>query len=149
MTFKANVAAEILVNDLLLRLAPLGALAVVKAFDVDGQPLVKIGTQAALSASATLKIVSEATIQKDALGLTQNVYHPHRIQVIYEDVSATGVKPLSDIQKLLILGEVIMKGHRVDLFVTATAVAPTIANIPANPVGSYTPDLWNPLTNQG
>lgn len=154
MSSKANIHADALVQSLSQRFG--STIAVAKAFDTDGQPLIKIGTQAAGagSNSATLKLSTEPSIWKNSIGLAQEVYTPHRIQVAYEAVSATGVTPMTEAIKAKMMVEVFTQGMAVDIYVLATATAPTPANLAtavaaaAGPTVTIVPDISNPLTNQ-
>lgn len=155
MSYKANALADELVSTLTVRLSAApsyqgaAAIAVAKAFDTDGQPMITIGTQAAGSKSATIKIgttTQMSAMPQNSLGLAATVFTPHVAQVIIEGISATGTFPLGFDNLTLIAAEVLARGTRYELYVTATAVAPTIANKPATPAVAVDSLYW-PLTS--
>ncbi len=155
MSSKAQIHADSLLQKLKNRLG--AAVAVAKAFDTDFQPLITIGPGTAGSNSAILKIAAEVSLFKNAIGLAQEVYTPHRLQIAFEDVSATaGVvnRTLTEATKAKIMADALNQGFAVDVYVLANGTAPTAANLAtavaaaAGPTATLPPDIFNPLTNQ-
>ena len=131
-TQKAQGFIDVLAVELAQRLTVAGGLAaaltVVKAYDTDGAPMLSIGTLAAGSASAQIKIGSVATVNKDSLGLGQVVYSPHLFEVVTENASAINAYPLALQAQLVILASLTKLGGRTVWYSVPSAQAPTIAN---------------------
>lgn len=145
MSSKAQIHADALVQSIKQRTG----LAVVKSYDTDGQPLLSVGTIGAGSDGCLIKLQAEVSIQKNSIGQTQEVFGPHRIAVIFEDVSGAGAKPMTDAHKFLVTGELCFQGMAVDVYVRANGGAPVVGDITAgNLKASFSPDIYFPLTNQ-
>jgi hypothetical protein len=145
MSFKANIHADQLAQNIKNRTG----LAVVKTFDTDGLPVLSVGTIGAGSNGCLIKLLEEKSIQKNSIGQSQEVFTPHRLAMVVEDVSGAGAKPMTDASKFLVTGELCMQGMAVDIYVRANGSAPVVADIVAgNLKASFAPDIYFPLTNQ-
>lgn len=93
--------------------------------DADGNPAptIQVGTGAAGSASAFIKVKPAAAWGKDVLGLTQNVFTPHSIQMVIENVSAAGAIPLPYANFAEIWAVLTAQGSRSELYVRANGGA--------------------------
>jgi hypothetical protein len=124
MTAKAHSIAKDIASNLKLRQS---GLAVTESIDSDQLPLVRIGTGVAGTAGALIKVVPQDwPLAKDILGLTALQFGPHKIQVVVEANPSGGAG--ADIntwaQKLPILGEVLLRGCRVEIYESANTNAP-------------------------
>lgn len=107
-------------------------LAVTESFDTDGLPLVKVGTGVAGTAGALIKLVPQDwALAKDILGLTGNVYAPTKAQILFEgnNIAGAGADINTWAQLLPIIGEVLSRGCRTEVYTVANGVAPTAAGI--------------------
>jgi hypothetical protein len=171
MSFKSLVMADALTSNLALRLkgkASGGAdVTVVRSNVTVGsgpgsvQPAILVGTQAAgsQSNSATIFILPEqfnsttgvaSNVQVNAIGLAQEVYSPHYVHLVIENiVQASAITVWTSMANLMaVIGECIGTGMRVSLNYTAAVTAPTPANsFTATNAGSFVIDQYNPLTN--
>jgi hypothetical protein len=128
MTAKAIALA----NDLASSLKQRQALAVAVSFDTDNLPLVKVGTGVAGAAGALIKLVPQDwALAKDILGLTANVYAPTKAQVLFESnpSAGAGADLMTWAQLLPIIGEVLARGCRTEVYTVANGVAPVAAGI--------------------
>lgn len=124
-TKKAHELAAEIASELKLRLP---ALAVAEAIDSDEAPLVKVGAGTAGSASALIKIIPQDwPLAKDILGLTATIFTPHKIQLVLEANHAGTTDNVADIltdaQLLPILGVIVLRGCRVELYRSANGNA--------------------------
>lgn len=131
---------------------------VTESFDTDGNPIVTVddGTPAAGEMNIIIKVMpTDWPLGRDVLGNVANVYTPHKILFGTEANGASAgptlVQPVSPANLLPALGEVVLRGMKVEWYQTASGTAPTLANTifaSANLVASFYPELYNPLTNQ-
>jgi hypothetical protein len=115
--------------------------------DSDGNPApcLQIGAGTAGTASAFIKIKPEAAWGKDVLGLTQNVFTPHIVQMVVENLAA-GTFPLTLAKLGEIWGVLTGQGTKAELYVRANASAAVETDITTgNLVLSYQPHLNYPL----
>lgn len=118
MTKKAHVIAADIAAELKLRLA---SLTITESVDTDQSPLVKVGTGASGAKGCLIKVVPQDwPLAKDILGLTANVFAPHKIQLVFEANFAGTTDNVADnnswVEKLAILGVVVLKGTRVEIY---------------------------------
>ncbi len=144
-TAKANSLARQLKEDLALRLS---ALTVTQGYDASANPQVTVGAGTAGTQSAYIRIVPEATIQVDGLGLTQRVYTPHIIQVVLETSTIAAVSLMTEANKFLLVGELLKHGTKVELYMSANTNAVDVADITSGNLIQTWNHLWQPLTNQ-
>jgi hypothetical protein len=142
-TKKAVAMAEELVSELKQRTK----LAVALSFDTDQNPLVQVGTGAPGAKGALIKVMPvDWPLAKDVLGLASPVYSPHKILVAFEaiTVSNTGADtdPNTWEEKLLVLGAVLSKGTRVEVYESAAGDSPDADDmVPANLKAAFNPSV--------
>lgn len=131
MTAKARALAAELASELKLRLP---SLAISEDNDSDSLPLIKIGDGTAGSKSALIKVAPQDwPLAKDILGLTANVFTPHTIKLVVEGnkTSGAGADVLTWAERLPILGAIVARGCRVEVYETANGNAPDATDITA------------------
>lgn len=148
-TAKAQSLARQLKEDLALRLSSLGATLDV---DASGYPTVTVGDNSAPGNQAAFIRVREeevmGSLNKDSLGLTQNVYTPHVIQVAVETSGTAGVTLVTLANLSLLLGEVMKHGTKVELWLEDNGTAPTVTTFSTASKKKQTWDhLYHPLTS--
>jgi hypothetical protein len=144
-TYPSLVMAQQLAEAIKVRLN----LATVVSQDVNGDPTVAIGPGTAGSQSAFVRIkVRNAPLGFDIVGNNQPQYgKPHVAQIVIEAPNGTGVEPTgSAALTVALVGELARVGVRLELYKSATGVAPAIAGITGNPVGTYE-DLFNAIAS--
>lgn len=117
---KAVATAEELVSEFGTRQK---ALPVSMTFDADLNPLVRIGTGTVGAAGALIKVMPIAWNAKDILGLPATVYNPHVIKVAFEAQSG-GTDPNTWATKLLVLGALLARGMRLEVYESANGDSP-------------------------
>lgn len=106
---------------------------VVDGFDASGLPTLLVGPGTAGSQSAFLRVLPIPSIGTDSVGLTQRSFGPHSIQVVLETSTIANVALLTEINKLPLMAEVVGRGTRVELYMSANGNAVDVADItPAN-----------------
>lgn len=146
-TKKALVLSEELAADLAMRLG----MAATVSYDTDNCPLVSFGSGVAGTANILIKVKPEALPgSQDILGLASIPYGPHIIQLCTEANYAGATDnvddPLTPAQLLATLGEIVMKGCKVEWYQSATGVAPsTAALIAADLKAAFQPSMKYPL----
>jgi hypothetical protein len=144
-TQKALDSALMLAQDIGLRLP---SLAVTNSFDANGDPLIQVGAGTAGTASCLIRVAPNRGSQlfKDIVGNAQPVYANHVIQIAIEDISGAGAFPLGLVNQFAILGEIMKRGFKVELYKSAngTAASVTILNDATKLIATFQ-DLWNPL----
>ncbi len=154
-TKKALATAEELKSELALRIP---SLACVLTFDTDSSPVLTIGTNAA---SATGALVPGAVIKvmpitwalaKDILGLDSSVYTPHVVKICFEANYASTVDTVADTNSwavlLPIVAACVMRGMRTEVYQSAFATAPAVAQMTtSNLKSTYEPSLQYPMVS--
>lgn len=146
-SYKAIVLRDVLMSDLAITLS---GLARTKGFGAAAQdPTIQIGTGAAGSQSAFIRIKQLASINTDVLGLAQNVFTPHVIQVGLE-ASTVANCPLLTIDNMTVLmGELMKMGVRMEVYLTANTVAPIEGSLVAgNLKATFNTHVQYPLAGQ-
>lgn len=117
----------------------LPALAQAKSFGSSGECDALIGAGTAGSDSAFIRVRPVPTIAVDVLGLAQQSFTPHVAQVVFEANVTAGAG--ADIgtwaTRMTILGGLIERGVRVELFFSATSVAVSSAAITGAPTAVF------------
>lgn len=115
--------------------------------DSDGNPAptIQVGAGTAGTASCFIKVRPIAAFGKDVLGLTQNVYTPHIIQMVQENVSGAGAYPLGFAKFSEIWAVLTQQGTRVELYNRANATAATETDITGAPTFAFEPHLQYPM----
>lgn len=104
-----------------------------ESFDTDGNPTLLIGAAAANDAGCFIRVSAESSIQKDILGLSQNVWTPHIVDVAFEGDNSTTTSVFPDqggntMSILLqVLAEVVTKGAKSRVWLGPTGTAPTVS----------------------
>lgn len=102
---------------------------VVNGFDTNGLPTIALGAGTAGTQSAFIRVEAIPSIGTDSVGLTQRAFGPHVIQMVIETSSVANVSLVTEANKLPILGEVLGRGTRVELYLSANGTAPAVAGI--------------------
>lgn len=136
MSAKAlSIAAEIR-DELAKRFATVSAV---------GADAILIGTGAAGSQSATVKVIDAAapTGAVDGIGLQQRTYGtPVVVQVVVETSGSANVAVLNSLNLLTLLGSLSFRGSRIELYMSANGDDPVAAEIVAgNLKATFDPNL--------
>lgn len=117
----------------------LPALAQTKSFGSSGECDALIGAGTAGSDSVFVRIRPVPSIMVDVLGLTQQVYTPHVAQVVIESNNTAGAG--ADVgtwsTRMNVLGGLIERGIKVELYTVANAVAVSSAGITGAPAATF------------
>lgn len=145
-SYKAIALREELAADLGFTLS---GLARTKGFDASQNPTLQVGTGAIGSQSAFIRIKQLDSLNQDILGLSQNVFTPHVIQLVLE-TSAVANVPLMTIDNLTVLmGEVLKRGVRLEVYLSANGNAADVADIVAgNLKQTFNAHVQYPLAGQ-
>ena len=140
---KALVIMEKLKGELAQRLP---ALAQVSSSDTDSYPLLRIGAASPGATGALIKVRAQAwTTAVDALGLSQDVYTPHVIQVVIEANFAGTTDNVADVNTPATIHQIHSTlagmGCRVELYSATNGGAPATSDIVAAKLVS----TWDPL----
>jgi hypothetical protein len=131
-TSKAIAFRDDLASELKIRLA---ALAQAKTGDAD----LTIGAGTAGSDSAFIRITPVASLWKDIVGLPQTVFTPHVAQVVFEANPAGGAG--ADVgtwaTRLAIIGCLVARGIKVEVYFSANTAAVSAAAITGAPSASF------------
>lgn len=139
---KALVIRDTLAQDIYARTG----LTVVKGLDASNFPQLLVGTLTSTSQGAYVRIKQLDSLNTDVLGLTQNVFTPHVIQVALEMSTITNVSYLTVHNFSLLLGELMKMGTRVELYVRAQGTAPSVSDITAaNLAATWETSLQYPM----
>lgn len=126
---------------------------VTEGFDTDGLPTITVndGTAATTEMNILIKVTMFSwSLAKDILGNAANIYAPLTVQIATEAPAAgSGVGVYLTVQNVLDLaGEVVMRGAGVQWYQSANGVVPVVATLVAgNLKASFSPDIYNPITN--
>jgi len=127
---------------------------VTEGFDTDGLPTITIndGSAATTEMNIFIKVAMLSwPLAKDILGNSANIYVPLQLQVATEAPAAgSGVGVYLTVQNVLdLVGECAFRGIAVQWYQSANGVVPVAGTLIAgNLVASFSPDLYNPITNQ-
>lgn len=116
--------------------------------DTDGNPAptIQVGAGGAGTVSCFIKVKPVAAWGKDVLGLTQNVFTPHVLQVVQEGISGAGAYPLTFAKFGEIWALLVGQGMRSELYTVANGTAAAEAGIAAGNLSlAYQPHLNYPL----
>lgn len=147
---KAVVLSRELANRLTVRFGMSPSRLVREGVDTNGNPTIAIddGTPAAGEQNVFVRLMPQPSIGLNAVGLAQDSYTPHVIQIAMEATLAdAAVSLLREVHKLRLLGEALRFGPRVELYLSANGTAPDVSTlVAANLVAVFT-DLYFPFTN--
>lgn len=128
---------------------------VTEGFDTDGLPTISIndGSAATTEMNIFLKVnLLNWPLAKDILGNSANIYVPLVVQIVTEaPASGSGIGVYLNVQNALdITGEVCFRGAAVQWWQSANGTVPSATTLgtAANQKASFSPDLYNPITNQ-
>lgn len=123
-TAKATVFRDELASELAIRLS---SPTLAKSFGTNGEAQLSVGSLASDSDSILVQFTGVASIQKDVLGLAQNVFTPHIAQLVIE-ASSTGATWKT---RLGVMAACVAKGVRVELYERTHGTGPVFADITA------------------
>lgn len=144
-TQKAVAIARQLAESLRLRTG----LTVTQGLDASANPTIQIGSGAAGSQSAFIRIKQDydPALELDGIGLTQRRYTPHVIQVVLETSTIANVALMLEATKLQMWKEIEMFGTKIELYMSANTNAAEVSDIVAGNLKATVDDLWHPLTS--
>lgn len=151
-TQKAISMARRLADELTFRLN--GDLDVVESRDSNGNPLVTVGDAGIGDAGCLIRIVTVPTIQKNSIGLDQEVFTPHIVQLMTEANYAGSDNGVADIntatQFATFLAVCVETGAKVEIWQTANGTAPSAGAFAtgSNKKGEVLSSVQYPLMNQ-
>lgn len=147
---KTLVISREVANRLRIRFGQSPSLLVREGFDSSGNPTVNIddGTPAAGEQAVFMRTIENPSIGTNAVGIAQDSFGPNTSQIVLEATAADAANSLlRDVHKLRLMGEVLRMGTKVEVYLVANGVAPSVSGIlPANLVGTFQ-DLYFPLLN--
>lgn len=144
-TQKAVAIARQLAETIALRTG----LAVVSGVDSSGNPTVAVGTGAAGSQSAFIRVKADydPALESDAVGNAQRRYAPHVIQLVLETSTIANVSLVTEVNKAKLLKEVFQFGTKVELYMSANTNAVEVSDITSANLKATIDDLWHPATS--
>lgn len=117
----------------------LASLAKTPSFGASGECDLLVGTGAIGSDSVFARFSAQSTNAKDVLGLAQQVWTPHVIQIVTEANPAGGAG--ADVgtwaTRLAIIGAAVQTGCRVEMYASANGVAVSSAAITGAPLAVF------------
>lgn len=128
MSAKALSVASELRDDLARRFTLVSGI----LFDTDGMPYINVsqGTMAAGQQAACVKVADIANFGTDSIGgAAKNYGHPIQIQVVLETSSVANLALMTEANELALLGAVLFRGQRVQLYMSANTNAVDPADI--------------------
>lgn len=140
-SFKSLAIRDALASDLLKRLP---ALAQTKGFDSE-LPTLLLGSGAAASQSAFLRIKPEASLYNNVVGNAQDVYSPHVIQVVVEMSTIADVALLLGANLMNLLAACAKMGCKVELYMSANTDPVAVGEIVAGNLKA----VWNNSVESG
>lgn len=143
-TYKSVVTTRLMAEQLALRTG----LATVVGVDASGNPTISVGTMAAGSQSAFIRVKQDydPSLQLDGIGNTQRVYTPHVVQLVVETSTIANVPLLTGANYSMILLEALWPGTKVELYMTANTTAPSVSGISGANLKKTLDRLWHPMT---
>lgn len=145
-TKMASVLQKNIAEELGFRLP---ALTLVQTTGTAGDPVITLGSLAAGSQSAFIRIVPEATLQLNSVGQAAPVYTPHIVQVVLETSTIANVALMLESNKFPLFHVLDKTGCKVELYMTANTNAVEETDITsANLKASLVASLYFPLTAQ-
>ena len=146
---KALVLSRELANRLTIRFA--GNLLVREAFDASGNPTINIddGTPATTEQAAFIRVLEQPSIGLNSVGLAQDSFGPHVVQVVIEASAASAaINRMTQANQMRIWAEVLKLGTKLEVYHADTGAAPVVGDIVSAKLVSTVQDLYNPLTNE-
>ncbi len=151
-TYKAIALAAEIKDELAKR----SSLLITEGFDSAQNPTILLGAAAAKAAGCFIRVKadwSDNTATVDGLGLTQRVFTPHIVQIAFEANAEAGGADENDVNTwavlLAVLGTVLSRGTKVEVWLETAATKPTITTFDtASKKKAEFRDLYFPLQNQ-
>lgn len=145
-SFKALAIAHELADRLKVRNLGVASAVTESVDSSDSNPTITIGTLASTNRCAYLKVKPvNWSLFTDVLGLAQNIYTPHVVQILIE---ASPLGGLTNADKLDLMAQASAMGTVVELYQTNSGgfVIADLGNA-AKLVETYYPDAWHPLVS--
>lgn len=121
------VTSSIIAEELRLRVP---TVTITEGLGTSGDPTLTVGTPA--SGGAFIRLVQESTVQLNGLGLAQQVYAPHKIQVCFEfDATLTTVATMALVTIAALFSTLITKGMTLEVYAVADGGTPNEAALVA------------------
>lgn len=145
-SYKSVALRDELASNLAVRLS---SLARTKGFDSNQFPTLQVGTGAIGSQSAFIRIKPLDSINVDVLGLAQNVFTPHIVQLVLEMSSVTDVQLLTMQTLGILMPALAAIGARLEVYMSANGNAADVADITAgNLKSTFDLQVQYPLAGQ-
>ncbi len=126
-------------------------LILTEGFDASGNPTMTIndGTAATTEQNFFIRTIEQPvpTNAVDSLGLTQQSYGPHVIQIAMETSTVALLGFPTDANRLAVFGEVLRVGAKVEVYLSANGVVPVVASITGTPAATFESLYWGILGN--
>lgn len=152
MSYKAQTIARELVSRLRVRFAEVG-LVISEGVDTNGDPTFQIsdGTPATTEQNIFVRVKTfpSDNIWKNSVGLPQEQWTPHVVQVAMEAFAASGagaqLSTVTATNQLMLFGEILPFKTRVEVYLSANGTVPSVSTIAsANYKGGFD-SLYFPL----
>lgn len=112
------------------------------SFDTDLAPFFTVGAGTAGSQSILIKVKEIVPVGTDALGLAAVGFTPTVIQCVLETSTIANVALMTEANEVPLLGEILKRATRVELYMSANTVAITVgAIIAGNLKSTFDADL--------
>lgn len=133
------VTSSQIAEELRLRLP---SVTITEGVGSSGDPTITFGTPA--TDGAFIRLVQESTVQLNALGLAQQVYAPHKIQVAFEfDSVLTTVATMPLVNISALMSTLITKGMTLEVYAVASGGTPNeAALVAANLKSTIDPSIY-------
>lgn len=99
------------------------------SFDTSGNPTIALGAGTAGSQSMFIRVKPIDSIGTDSVGNTQRSFGPHVIQCVLETSTIANVALMTEANKMPIMAEVMGRGTKVELYMSANTNAVDVADI--------------------
>jgi len=119
-------------------------------FDTDGEPYMTIGADGSAGQQyALIKVKTNLPLGVDSLGLAARGYATVTCQLVEETSTIANVPLLTGALQLILMGELGVRGARIELYMSANANAVGLSDITAgNLKATFDPDLKYKLVSQ-
>jgi hypothetical protein len=145
-SYKSVALRDELSSSLAVRLS---ALSRTKGFDSSQNPTLQLGAGTAGTQSAFIRIKPLDSINVDVLGLAQNVWTPHIVQLVLETSSVAGVQLLLMTTLGILMPALASIGARLEVYMSANGTAADASQITAaNLKSTFDLQVQYPLAGQ-